>query len=128
MNGTIWDFVIDGLFVVYTASLLGVIAGTTNSFGALLFSIFGGTVEDELTSYSYTWVNDTKQVLSESATMIKDLADVEGTVFPIGLYIITFVLFIGSVMGVVTVAMKSLASARAGTARAVAVPVRPVSA
>jgi len=125
-GGTIWDFVIDGLFVVYTAALLGVIAGTTNSFGALLFSIFGNTVETQLSGYSYTWINDTKNVLSTSATMIKDLADAEKTVFPLGLYIITFVLFIGAVMGVVTVAMRSLTSAR--TAAPSATVVRPISA
>jgi len=127
MEGSIWNFVLDGLFIVFTAGLLGVIAGTTNSFGALLFAIFGGTVEVEMNESAtyivnettgetafYTWANDTKEVLSESATMIKDISSVEGTVFPIGLYIITFVLFIGSVLGVVTLAMRSLAGARRG--------------
>ena len=124
MNDTIWDFVLDGLFVVYTATLLGVIAATTNSFGALLFSIFGATVEEELSTLTYDWVNTTQEVLTESATMLSELVDVQGTVFPIGLYIITFVLFIGSVMGVVSVAMTSLNVARKGPVASTAIPIR----
>ena len=52
-------------------------------------------------------------VLENSAVMLSDLASVEQTVFPIGQYIITFVLFIGSVLGIVGYAMNVIRVARA---------------
>ncbi len=118
----IWDFVVDGLFVEYIVALLGAIAATTNSFSALLYAIFGKTVEDKLSTISANWTDTLKTVLSDSATMLKEITSTEGTVFPIGQYIITFVLFIGSVLGVVSIAMTTIRQARAVPA---AVPVSP---
>ena len=120
----IWDFVVDGLFVEYIVALLGAIAATTNSFSALLYAIFGKTVEDKLANINATWTSTLQTVLSDSATMLKEVANVEGTVFPIGQYIITFVLFIGSVLGVVSIAMSTIRIARA-VPGAQGVPVAP---
>lgn len=123
MNGTpsnIWDFVIDGLFVEYMVALLAALAATTNTFSALLFSIFGTTVEEELTSVSYGWKSDLQLSLNNSATMLADVVETEGTVYPTGQYIVMFVLFIGSVLGIVTYAMGSIRYARA-------TPIAPVA-
>ena len=121
MTQNIWDFVIDGLFVEYLVALLGAVAATTNSFNVLLYGIFGKTVEDKLATINATWVTTLKDTLADSATMLKEIVGVEGVVFPLGQYIITFVLFIGSVLGVVTIAMTSVRTARA-------IPVTPVPA
>ena len=121
----IWDFVLDGLFVEYIVALLGAIASTTNSFNVLLYAIFGKTVEDKLATVNATWVPTLQQVLSDSATMLKEIASTQGTVFPIGQYFITFLLIIGSVLGIVTIAMTSIRTARAIPLGAGAVPVAP---
>jgi len=111
--GNIWDFVIDGLFVEYLVALLGAIAATTNSFSALLYGIFGKTAEDKIAELNTTWATSLQNVLANSAVMLEEVAKTEGTVFPIGQYIITFVLFIGAVLGIVAMAMTSLRYARA---------------
>ena len=117
--GNIWDYVVDGLFVEYLVALLGAIAATTNSFSALLFGIFGKTTEDKLAELNgISWQTNLENVLSNSASMLEEVAKTEGTVFPIGQYIITFVLFIGAVLGIVAMAMTSIRYARS-------VPVAP---
>jgi len=114
MANNIWDYVVDGLFVEYLVALLGAIAATTNSFSGLLFSIFGVTAETKISeAANYTWSDNLKNVLTESAIMLEEVAKTEGTVFPIGQYIITFVLFIGAVLGIVSMAMTSIRYARA---------------
>lgn len=118
-SGNIWDFVIDGLFVEYLVALLGAIAATTNSFSALLYGIFGKTAEDKIAELNTSWATNLQNVLGNSAAMLEEVAKTEGTVFPIGQYIITFVLFIGAVLGIVAMAMTSLRYARA-------VPIAPV--
>ena len=112
-NTNVWDFVIDGLFVEYIVGLLGAVAATTNSFSALLYAIFGKTTEDKIAEINATWTSTLQNVLTNSAQMLGDLASVESTVFPIGQYIITFVLFIGSVLGIVGYAMNTIRVARA---------------
>jgi len=119
MANNIWDYVVDGLFVEYLVALLGAIAATTNSFSGLLFSIFGVTAENKISEASnFSWSTNLENVLTESAQMLEEVAKTEGTVFPIGQYIITFVLFIGAVLGIVSMAMTSIRYARA-------VPIRP---
>jgi len=112
-NTNVWDFVVDGLFVEYIVGLLGAVAATTNSFSALLYAIFGKTVNDKLSGINASWTTNLTSVLENSAVMLSDLASVEQTVFPIGQYIITFVLFIGSVLGIVGYAMNVIRVARA---------------
>ena len=109
----VWDFVVDGLFVEYIVGLLGAVAATTNSFSALLYAIFGDTVNTKLSGINASWTTNLTSVLENSAVMLSDLASVEQTVFPIGQYIITFVLFIGSVLGIVGYAMNVIRVARA---------------
>jgi len=117
--GNIWDYVVDGLFVEYLVALLGAIAATTNSFSGLLFSIFGVTAEQKISeATNYTWSTNLQNVLLESAKMLEEITKTEGTVFPIGQYIITFVLFIGAVLGIVAMAMTSIRYARAVPMRA----------
>jgi len=116
--GNVWDFVVDGLFVNYLIALLAVVAGTTNAFGALLFGIFGSTVEDKLSTINASWAPDVKAVLSESAVLIRDTVTTSKLTFPIAQYIVMFVLFLGAVLGIVALAMTSIRYARA-------VPVAP---
>ena len=113
VSGNIWDYVVDGLFVEYIVALLGAIAATTNSFSALLFGIFGKTAEDKIAELNTTWATNLQSVLTNSAQMLEEVASTEGVVFPIGQYIITFVLFIGAVLGIVAMAMTSIRYARA---------------
>jgi hypothetical protein len=114
---TIWDFVIDALFAVYLVNLLAAIAGTTNAFNILLYGIFGKTVEDKLQGLdpnAYPWVQSLRDTLNDSATMLKDVASAQGTVYVTAQYVVTFVLFIGAVLGIVVFAMSALREARSG--------------
>ncbi len=111
-NENIWDFVVDGLFVTYIVTLLGAIAATTNTFNALLFGIFGSTVETQLSGYNYSWVPNLQSVLDKSAELLLKVSETNITVYPIGQYIIMFVLFLGSILGIFAYAMRTIRSVR----------------
>lgn len=119
MNG-IWDFVIDGLFVVFLVSIISGIAASSTSFNALLFTMFGGTAEQQLASVAYSWKTNLQNTISSGADLILNVTQSSSQVYPLATYIVVFALFIGSVLGIVVYAMTLISGAR----REIPVPVR----
>jgi len=112
---TIWDFVTEGLFAVFLVGLLSVIQGVSNSFGVLLYGMFGKEVDSELATVTANWSNDLKSVLEVSAGTIKKVASAQGLAYTFTNHIILFALFIGALFGIVVYALTTLRVAKLST-------------
>lgn len=123
----IWDFVIDGLFVLFLISIVAGIAASSTSFNSLLYAMFGKTAHDTILTVNGTitgglsWAGKMISVVGNGTTIIKETTTATAQVYPLATYIAVFALFIGAVLGIVVYAMSLISQSRRVP---VAVPVR----
>ena len=122
MAGNLWDYLIDGLFVLFLTVLIVGISTTTNSFVSLIYGMFAGTTEQNLAAINTTqqYKSSLIEVLNKGATSLSKTIDAQAQAFPLVIYISIAVLFIGATIGIVVWAMRNIREARE-----VALPVSP---
>lgn len=123
MTNSVWDYVIDGLFVIFIVNIITGVAASGNAFNALLYGMFAGSTEQSLAAINTTsqWKTTLTSTLNTGANTLSQVNTAAANVFPLAVYISVFVLFIGAVLGIVVMSIRLI-----NEARAQAIPVRPV--